>query len=190
MLDLKPSPVRTPTGGTRQHTEAAQLEATLRSLLAALRGTPNTGNLDPAQSAVHTTAAVASQAQISEAMAYLTSLRTRFPNAHRVLQKAMDVDAPATLSDFPAPVLVAAVHAAKLQEHGFKVLLHSARAEAASQGTSGKIVVHHLDQGFGYCAAELVELGTVSLDLDPLDMALGVLPLLQIGLHICHPFVY
>ena len=158
--------------------------ATLRRLLAALRGTAAPGGVDPSQSAVHTTAAVTSQAQVSEATAYLTSLRTRFPNIHRAMQKATDTEGLATLSDFPAPVLVAAVHAAKLQEHGLKVLLQSARHEAAPLGESGKAVVHALDRGFDYDAAELIELGTVDLDLQPLDLALGVIPLLQLALHI------
>ena len=60
----------------------------------------------------------------------------------------------------------------------------SAHAEAALAGEPGVNAAFNLGLGFDQECAALIDGGTFTLDLDPLEMLLGVLPLLQLALHV------
>ena len=152
--------------------------ARLRELLAA------SGPGDPSRAALHQRAAVDAQVTVSEATSYLMGLRGRFPNVFRVLLQRARLPHAATIADFPPVVLVAAVHAARIQEHGLAVLRSSALAAASLAGASGKYAAAQLSEAFDYLASTLLEREHVLLDVAPLDLALGVLPLTALALHL------
>ena len=117
---------------------------------------------DPRTARAETMAEVQNQALLAEASSYLLGLRYRFPLLLRALRGAARAPPPADLADFPAPVLTAAVHAARIQEHGLAVLLASARGEAALPGPAGASVLALFElPAFDYYAASLVTRGAV-----------------------------
>ena len=144
-----------------------------------------TARYEPRFARSETMAEVQNQALHAEATTYLLGLRFRFPLLLRALQTAAGAPPPADLTDFPAPVLVAAVHAARVQEHGLATLLASARTEAALPGPDGASVLALLESpAFDYYAASLVDRGAVRVQVAYLDFALGVIPLVPLALHI------
>ena len=100
-----------------------------------------------------------------------------------LLEKCGGADTPRPiLGDFPPVVICEASKEVMLQEAVLKVLLASARAEAAVVGESGVAAVAALGERFDEKAAALIERGMVICELSPLDQALGVLPIAQLAL--------
>ena len=128
-------------------------------------------------------ASVTSLTQTNDAIAILMSFRRTYPNIHRAfLQRSGDVPV-IDLTEFPTTILVPAVHAARTQAHGLKILRESARAHAHHGGPRGAAAANELDTEFDYRAAQEILCGRIDLRPSPLDACLGVLPLAQLALH-------
>ena len=85
---------------------------------------------------------------------------------------------------FPASVVAEAATAARMQEIGYDILRQSSLAEASMTGEAGSEAAYRIGEGFDAECADLISRGTFTLDLDPLEMLLGVLPVLQLATHL------
>ena len=86
-------------------------------------------------------------------------------------------------TDFPTTVLVPAVHAARVQEHGLLTLRAASLAQAPLAGPRGVFAATNLGDLFDYWAAQALLDGDIKIEASPLDACLGVLPLAQLALH-------
>ncbi len=94
----------------------------------------------------------------------------------------------ARVADIPSTVLSEAARTINTQEAARGVLLASARAEAAGVGALGPKATAALDTPFDELGAA-IETGAVLCELDPLGMALNVLPIAQLAYYLyasCH----
>jgi hypothetical protein len=104
------------------------------------------------------------------------------------------------LADFSASVLTIAAHAAKQQEHGLALLRAASIRDCALVGPAGATAVSWLsEEAFDARAAMAItdglidltfasggssQLGLAAYSANPLDLCLGVIPLVQLALHI------
>jgi hypothetical protein len=125
---------------------------------------------DPAREQQNLAASSASLGHSSEAINYLTGHARKFPLIAETLH-AMAGGAllPASLGDFSILVLLPALHAAKQQEHGLKLLLAAARREAPLPGPAGKRAVDLLEADlFDLEASTALQRGAVTLHVSTL----------------------
>ena len=120
--------------------------------------------------------------------AILARIGGRFPGIREALLLSAQVTDYTTSSfAFPTEVIAEAAHAARMQEMGYEILRNSALAEAAAHGGPGTHAAFCLGAGFDGTCTDLISRGVLTLDLDPLEMLLGVLPVLQLALQVwCH----
>ena len=91
----------------------------------------------------------------------------------------------ASLGDLPLLALLPAYHAALLQEHGLTQLTEAAKRSAAANHRPGVRAKEAFAPGaFDLYASDAIEEGDVDMDVAPLDICAGVLPLTQLGLHV------
>ena len=96
------------------------------------------------------------------------------------------------MADFDLLILLPAAIAAKAQLHGLQQLSRAAGLAAGSAGSGGSRAAAHFNN-FDYHASQAIEHGEVDIEVPPLDVGLGVLPLAQLGLwlwfarHSYHP---
>ncbi len=69
-----------------------------------------------------------------------------------------------------------------MQEMGHSLFRQFALAEAAAAGELGAKASFRLGAGFDTACATVIERGAFTLDIDPLEMLLGDVPLLQLGI--------
>ena len=128
-------------------------------------------------------ASVTTLGQTAEAVAVLAGYREKYPNIYRAFTK-MSGDFPRHApTDFPTTVLVPAVHAARVQEHGLATLRAASLAQAPLAGPRGVFAATNLGDLFDYWAAQALLDGDIQIEASPLDACLGVLPLAQLALH-------
>jgi hypothetical protein len=121
----------------------------------------------------------------TDAIAALIAFPIRYPLIFRVLlSRCGGPDSPAVLEDFSLLVLLPAFLAARAQEHGLKMLREAVSRSAACAGAPGAHALRALDaETFDLLASDAIDTGAVGMDVSPLDLCLGVLPLTQLGLH-------
>ena len=121
----------------------------------------------------------------TDAIAALIAFPNRYPLIFRaLLARCGGPDSPAVLEDFSLLVLLPAVLAARAQEHGLKMLRAAVTRSAACAGAPGALALRALDADtFDLLASDAIDTGAVGMDVSPLDLCLGVLPLTQLGLH-------
>ena len=113
----------------------------------------------------------------------IRSLWEQYPLITSAMREMQGLSEPTVLSDFPTLTLVEAAYAARLQAHGYTILKESAMAGAPAAGAAGVEAATALDSQFDFNASEAIIREQIILDISPLEATLGVLPLLQIGLH-------
>ena len=174
---------------------AAQHVADLESAVSALSlGSPapsrtpsgsSIRGMDMAREQQHLLASAQSAGLASDAIAILSAFPVRFPLIYRALLKSCGGSSPAVLSDFSLLALVPAVQAARQQEWGLDQLRGAVTRTAASAGDAGTAAVQAFaDHTFDFNGAQAITQGDVALELSPLDMCLGVLPLTQLAVHL------
>ena len=165
------------SGGTdRKEGEGSRERDSEREAGDALRAPPGVGD----------TARLAEAVVLTEgttAIGLLLAIWARFPLITEAMRTMQDLSEPTVLSDFPTLTLVEAAYAAKLQLHGYDILKDSAGAGAPAAGAEGVVASDSLGDLFDYEASEAILRGDIILNISPLEATLGVLPLLQIGLH-------
>jgi len=139
---------------------------------------------DPAREQQNIVASNASLGIASEAISYLTAHSRKFPLIAAALRacSAGAAAAPAVLQDFSVLVLLPALHAAKQQEHGLKLLHDAAYREATGAAGARAASILAADGLFDVEASEAIERGDVRVLPSPLDRCLGVLPVAQLAL--------
>jgi hypothetical protein len=179
----------------RAHKEADDADddvAVLEETLSALSGrsgrspTPTVGapvNMAHEQTSLEATAK--NMGHKTDAIAALIKFPIRYPLIFRaLLARCGGRDSPAVLEDFSLLVLLPAVLAAKAQDHGLKLLREAASRSAACAGAPGAQALRALnDATFDLLASDAIDTEAVGMDVSPLDLCLGVLPLAQLGLH-------
>ena len=175
--------------------EAALRVAELESAVSALSiGSPapsrapsgsSTRGVDMAREQQHLVASAQTVGLTSDAIAILSSFPLRFPLIYKSLLKACGGEAPAVLSDFSLLALVPAVQAARQQEWGLDMMRAAVTRGASLAGDDGTEAVQAFaDHTFDLNASRALRDGTVSIEVSPLDVCLGVLPLAQLALHL------
>ena len=132
-------------------------------------------------------AAAQNQTHASACMSRLTAHTSAFPLIARALRRAGAGGGvePALLADFGILVLQPAAYAAEVQVHGLEMLRRGARNAASLAGDVGASAARDFEEStFDYIASEAIAAGAVDVDVCPLDLALGVLPLAQLGFHL------
>lgn len=141
--------------------------------------------VDMAREQQHLLASAQSAGIASDAIAILSAYPVRFPLIHRALLKSCGGTAPAVLSDFSLLALMPAVQAARQQEWGLDMLRAAVTRAASSAGSLGTAAVQAFaDHTFDYNASQVIKHGHAALELSPLDMCLGVLPLTQLAVYL------
>ena len=141
--------------------------------------------VDMAREHQHIMASAQCVSLTSDAIAILSSYPIRFPLIYRALLKACGGGTPAVLSDFSLLALVPAVQAARQQEWGLDMMRTAVVRDATSAGEAGTEAVQAFaDHTFDLNASRALRDGVVSIEVSPLDVCLGVLPLAQLGLHL------
>jgi hypothetical protein len=122
---------------------------------------------------------------VVEATAALSAHATAFPLISKALRRACTGAAtePAQLGDFDVLVLSPALLAVRAQQHGLEMLRKGVRDSAALAGGAGSSALRAFEE-FDYYASEAIVGGEVEVEVSPLDLALGVLPLMQLALHL------
>jgi hypothetical protein len=179
----------------RAHKEAADADddvAVLEETLSALSGrsvrslAPSVGaSVNMAQEQTSLEATAKNMGLKTDAIAALIKFPIRYPLIFRaLLARGGGRDSPAVLEDFSLLVLLPAVLAAKAQDHGLKMLREAASRSAACAGAPGAQALRALnDATFDLLASDAIDTEAVGMDVSPLDLCLGVLPLTQLGLH-------
>ena len=125
--------------------EADADAATLLSSLGSHAGRPPSPTpsamlgADPSREQQNLVASVTAMGHSSEAIAVLTHHRLKYPNIHKAFLERSGTVPSYELSEFPITILVPAVHAARIQEHGLLMLRASALAAAPHAGAHGPI---------------------------------------------------
>ena len=169
------------------------LEETL-SALSATPGPPPSpprsggggGSVDLAREQAHLRAAADNMGLASSAIAHLSASRAAYPLIYQALLEASAGEGavPAALTDLPLLALAPAVLASKMQAHGLGLLRQAARLAVPLADAAGVIAAAAFDDdAFDYHAAEAIATGAVGVEVSPLDICLGVLPLTQLALH-------
>ncbi len=120
----------------------------------------------------------------------------RYPITYPLIARALlaqsggtDGARPAVLEDFSLLALLPAALAAKAQEFGLLQLRTAAARSAGAAGAPGARALRALSvDTFDLLASDAIETGEVGIDVLPLDLCLGVLPLTQLGLHFWYKF--
>ena len=128
---------------------------------------------------------IANQATADEAVSTLARIRSRFRLISGAIYTALKLPAfrPKPQA-FPPSVLAEAARSARLQESAYDILRKSALAEASLAGQSGTTSALQLGADFDQACADAITDGSFTLDLDPLELLLGVLPIYQLALYI------
>ena len=141
--------------------------------------------MDMAREQQHLLASAQSAGIASDAIAILSAYPVRFPLIYRALLMSCGGSAPAVLSDFSLLALVPAVQAARQQEWGLDQLRAAVTRTATIASDAGTAAVHAFaDHTFDFNGAQAIKHGHVAVELSPLDMCLGVLPLTQLAVHL------
>ena len=88
------------------------------------------------------------------------------------------------MADFPGTVVCEAATTFRLQLAGLDILRFNAARASGEAGTSGQAAVSNLGPQFDFLAANLIADEVVKVDQAPMEMALGILPLLPLALHL------
>ena len=91
---------------------------------------------------------------------------------------------PESILAFPPVILVEAARSSRMQEMGLAILRQSAIAAAPLAGATGADSARFLAAGFDRACAQLLEDGDITLEMDPLAVALGLVPLMPLALHL------
>jgi hypothetical protein len=122
-------------------------------------------------------AARANDVARAKAFAVLSTAESRFTLIGRALLLACSAKAPAVMADFPSIILGEASTAFSHQLSGLSILHASARVHT---GEAQGVVTAFLCDRFDEQGADLINDGVFTLDLDPVQLALGCYPVLQI----------
>ena len=88
---------------------------------------------------------------------------------------------PASMADFPSGALEEAATAFNHQLSGLLILHASAKVHTSGRN---QLATTFLGDRFDERGADLIDDGVFGIELDPVQMALGCYPILQIALHI------
>ena len=117
-------------------------------------------------------------------MASLARGPSRCPLLHEAMLKLLSVRAAPDVQDFPHVLVSEAASAFDVQLAGLELLQASALKSAAEAGIEGKAALATLTTYFDSRAARYILKGDIAITIDPLPMALGVLPRIPLALHL------
>ena len=137
----------------------------------------------------HLAASLLSEGLRADVIAGLLGHRKKFPLIMAaMLRRGGGADVrPAQLDDLPLLALLTAWEAAQLQEHGLKMLAVSATRAATTPGLGYAGVRAReafAEFTFDLFASEAIDECAVDIEVAPLDLCTGVLPIAQLALHL------
>ena len=127
----------------------------------------------------HIKAARSNDQARARAFAVLSIAEVRFPLVGEALRDACLITSPAVMADFPAVALEEAATAFGFQLSGLHILLASAKVHT---GARHALVTSYLSDRFDEQASDLIHDWKVKLNLNPLELAMGCYPILQLAL--------
>ena len=139
------------------------------------------GRFAPKDLEVHIQAARANDAARAKAFATLSAGEVRFALIGEALRRKCGVTEPAVMADFSSVALEEAATGFNHQLSGLLILLTSARVHS---GSRCNLATSYLGDRFDERGADHIDDGDFTLELDPVQLALGCYPVLQIALHI------
>ena len=162
---------------------ADRIDFALSSALSRLTaGSPAPGPTSgPKDQAVHIQAARENDLARSAAVSTLSQSEIRYPLICETLRELCGAPSPASLGDFPSVVLDEAAGAFRRQLSGLAILHASAKAFS---GGRHALIHPYFSERFDEKGADLLADGHCIVEADPLQLALGCPPLLQIALQL------
>ena len=129
----------------------------------------------------HIKAARSNDQARARAFAELSISEVRFPLVGEALRDECGADAPAVMADFPAVALEEAATAFGFQLPGLHILHASAKVHTSARHN---LVTSYLSDRFDEKASDLIRDRKVKFDLNPLELAMGCYPILQLALQL------
>ena len=129
----------------------------------------------------HIKAARSNDQARARAFAVLSISEVRFPLVGEALRDECGADAPAVMADFPAVALEEAATAFGFQLSGLHILHASAKVHTSARHN---LVTSYLSDRFDEKASDLIRDRKVKFDLNPLELAMGCYPILQLALQL------
>jgi len=141
--------------------------------------------IEPKDQEVHIQAARSNDAARARAFATLSTAEIRFGLIGEALREICAIEKPAAMGDFPSVALEEAATAFQHQLSGLLILLASAKVHT---GARHALVSTYFSDRFDEMGADLIRDGAFIFEADPVQLALGCYPILQIALHMYYDF--
>ena len=149
------------------------------------RSPSSAGSPDVAREQQNLVAAAQVAGHTADAVAILAGHAARYPKIRQALLRKAQYTPPGSFADVPLSVLVPAVLACRIQEFGLALLGTALATMQSGAGEAGPTNASRFGTPatFDFYAADALDNGEIDMTAAIVDLALGVLPLTQLGLH-------